>query len=104
MRSETRRKNRDRKSFHRRAWESRAAREIQTGGWRGGQTPVRLGLGRGENESKVGDFKVAVDWRSGLDPYRSIGDRQLSFLVSIKDKKFRHRVSHSGKEHRGTSV
>src|ERR1700730_15632324 len=104
MRSETRRKNRDRKSFHRRAWESRAAREIQTGGCRGGQPPVRLGLGRGENESKVGDFKVAVDWRSGLDPHRSIGDRQLSFLATAKAKKFRYLVSHSGKKHRRSSI
>src|SRR5437764_6900951 len=104
MRSETRRQDRDRKSFYRRAWESRDAGEIQTGRCRGGQTPVRLGLGRGEKEFKVGDFKMAIDWRSGLDPHRSIGGRQFSFLATPTSEKFRPRISYSRKEHRGDAV
>src|SRR2546429_9514537 len=104
MRREHRRQDGDRKLLSRRTWEAGDAGEIQTGRCRGGQTPVRLGLGRGEKESKVGDFKMAVDWRSGLDPHRSIGDRQLSFLATTKTKKFRHRISYPRKKHRSDAV
>src|SRR5205823_4615679 len=96
MRSETRRQDRDRKSFYRRAWESRDAGEIQTGRCRGGQTPVRLGLGRGEKESKVGDFKMAIDWRSGLDP-RCYCCRRFSFLAAREAEELCGQLGDSGK-------
>src|SRR6266404_8189757 len=98
MRSETRRQDRHRKSFYCGAWESRVAGGIQTGRCGGG--PAR----RGEKGSKAGGFKMAIDCRSGLDPHRSIGDRQLSFLATTKTKKFRHRISYSRKKHRSDAV
>src|SRR5207244_12771007 len=95
MRSETRRKDRQYKSFYCRAWQFR---ETETPHNAGAENRLRSGCERARSVAQA-----RSDHR-GLCRNCCIGGRQFSFLATPTTEKFRPRISYSRKEHCGDAI